>query len=157
LGVVDPAFACDLTLGGLARLLRFAGFDTHFESRGSNLEIARLARAENRWLLTCCGNLAARAGPRVLLLRRLAPDDQLAEVLDRLDLTLDPARFLTRCSRCNILLADLTAERAATLVPPFVAAHAGQFRQCHECQRVYWRGSHVARITATLTAAITGG
>jgi len=143
-------FVCDAMLGTLARWLRFAGFDTHYLRDCPDAEVAALAAAEGRWLLTRDRWLASIAGPRVLLLRSPGLDAQVAEVVARLDLRVEPGRFFSRCSKCNGQLADATLADVASRVPPFVAAHANRFRECPECGGVYWPGSHVARIEARL-------
>lgn len=139
-------------LGGLARWLRFVGLDTTFPQTGCGVDLIAAAREEGRWLLTRNRRLAARAGPRVLCVQAIGVEEQLREVLGRLRLSPDPARFFSRCSRCNGRLAALPREAALRLVPPFVAAHAPVFVQCSGCARVYWPGSHQARIEARLAA-----
>jgi uncharacterized protein with PIN domain len=137
-------------LGGLARWLRFAGFDTTLPVHVDQRELLQTARAEGRWLLTRDRKLAARSGPRVLCIRALLVPEQLAEVGRRLRLRVDPLRYFTRCSRCNGHLVPLEREQAHSLVPPFVATHASEFSQCQACGHVYWPGSHHGRIRVRL-------
>lgn len=146
------SFACDAMLGGLARWLRFAGFDVAFDPLLGDAELAGQARAEGRWLLTRDRRLAAAAGPRVVLLRAGGTAALVAELRSRLPLAADPARFLTRCSRCNGELAAAPAEAVRDRVPPYVAAHAARFLVCAGCGKVYWRGTHRERIERTLRA-----
>ena len=143
-------FACDAMLGKLARWLRLAGFDASFEPEAASAAAVGRARAEGRWLLTRNRALAASAGPRSLLLRSAATGGQVAELRDRLPLAADPARFLTRCSRCNTTLQEVARETVLERVPPFVAAHAARLVACEGCGRVYWPGTHVGRIAHTL-------
>lgn len=143
-------------LGGLARWLRLAGLDTTFSATATDAELAAGARREERWLLTRDRRLAARAGPRVLCLQATDVRDQLREVCARLRLAPDPARFFTRCSRCNGVLQPLDRERAALLVPPFVATHASSFSRCVDCGQVYWPGTHHGRIQARLREGLSG-
>ena len=144
-------------LGGLARWLRFAGFDTILPAHLDDRDLERTARVEGRWLLTRDRALAARSGPRVLCIQALAVPEQVAEVCRRLRLRVDPARFFTRCSRCNGRLVRLGREEAQSLVPPFVATHASAFSRCEACGQVYWPGSHHGRIRARLEATFAGG
>jgi len=145
-----PRFACDAMLGSLARWLRFAGFDTTAAGGARGSELVGRARAEGRWLLTRDRAVASRAGPRVLLLRAADLAGQTAELRDRLGVRGREERFFTRCAECNGELGELTREAVAGRVPPFVAARAERFRGCGGCGRVYWQGSHVARIAARL-------
>jgi uncharacterized protein len=147
----SPCFCCDAMLGGLARWLRFAGFDTTLPANLSDRELDQTARTEGRWLLTRDRELAARSGPRVLCVQSLVVPEQAAEVCRRLRLRVDPAHFFTRCSRCNGRLAPLDRHEAQSLVPPYVGTHVSEFSRCEGCGQVYWPGSHHGRIRARLT------
>lgn len=136
------SFLCDAMLGRLAKWLRLAGLDTGFDTALGDRDLAVIARTEGRWLLTADRELASRAGPRVILLAQGTLEALVAELRARLDLIIDPAGFLTRCSCCNGLVEPLAAEQARDLVPPFVAAHTNRFSRCQGCGRVYWAGSH---------------
>jgi uncharacterized protein with PIN domain len=137
-------------LGSLARWLRFSGFDVTFDPGAGGRRTAAHALHEGRWLLTCDVTTASHAGPRVLLLKGSRVAEQVAEVTGRLGVVADPARYFTRCSRCNAVLRDVDPAEAADRVPPFVAAHVSRFRGCAGCGRVYWPGTHHERIAARL-------
>jgi uncharacterized protein with PIN domain len=51
-GSIDPRFACDAMLGGLARWLRAAGYDASWDDGIDDGELIRLARAEGRTALS---------------------------------------------------------------------------------------------------------
>ena len=146
----ELTFACDAMLGRLARWLRLAGFDVSYTPELPDLALAGQARAEQRWLLTCDRRLAAVAGPRALLLRAQTTGEQVAELRNRLPLTVQPDLFLTRCSCCNTPLELVPGETVRDRVPPYVAIHAGRFMACRGCGKVYWPGTHVGRIARTL-------
>lgn len=139
-------------LGGLARWLRLAGYDTSFDTGLDDHQLAAASRQEGRWLLTRDRVLAAHAGPRVVLLRALDTAAQVTEVVGRLDLRLRSDLCFTRCSRCNGRLEDVARESVAEVVPPWVAAHTARFSRCPGCGQVYWAGSHQPRIKARLEA-----
>ena len=149
-----PRFLCDAMLGSLARWLRFFGYDALFLLPGpADHELARRAKEEGRWLLTRDCELAA-AGPRSMMVRAQALEEQLIEVFGRLGLrpaaTLDNAR----CGECNGALEDVTREEVAKAVPPHVLATAPRFRRCGRCRRVYWPGSHSGGILERMEAVI---
>lgn len=146
----QPTFACDAMLGSLARWLRFAGFDTFYDPKLEDAQLAALARAQGRWLLTCDRRLAAKAGPRVLLLSGATVAQQVAELQSRLALSVDETRFFTRCSACNGEVVPVGRDEVLHLVPPYVAAHAQRFSRCCSCGKVYWPGTHEPRIRRTL-------
>jgi uncharacterized protein len=137
-------------LGSLARWLRFAGFDTRYEPDWTDAALAGLTRAEGRWLLTRDRALASVAGPRVVLLKARDLGALVGELRDRLELPVDPARFMTRCAECNGELREVAREAVADRVPPFVATHGEHFRRCVGCGRVYWPGTHAGRIAQRL-------
>jgi uncharacterized protein with PIN domain len=133
-------------LGNLARWLRFAGFDATYDPATDDRSLAQVAREQGRWLVTRDRRLAASAGPRVLLVRATRLEDQVAELRSRLPLVPVPGQSFSRCSRCNGVLGEVERGRVADRVPPYVATHASRFRMCQGCGRVYWQGTHTARI-----------
>jgi hypothetical protein len=100
----------------------------------------RLARAEDRVLLTRDRELARRRGLRLLFVDGERLDDQIRQVLTDLDLT--PDRAFSRCPVCNQLLETVDHETARARVPAYVAGAHAEFSCCPVCRRVYWRGSH---------------
>ena len=148
--MTEVIFACDAMLGSLARWLRLAGFDTHFDPGLPDAALSALARQEGRWLVTCDRRLAAGAGPRSILLGQGPVAEQVSELRRRLPVSAEAARFLSRCSRCNGVLHVVAREEVAGKVPPYVATHAPVFKRCEGCGRVYWPGTHAERIVREL-------
>lgn len=127
-------------LGTLAKWLRILGFDALFDPALDDHQLVRLARAENRVLLTRDRELARRPGLRVLLITDERLEDQVRQVLT--DLHLSPDQSFSRCPVCNEPLEPLSHEAARSRVPAYVAQAHETFRACPACERVYWRGSH---------------
>lgn len=153
-------FGCDAMLGTLAAWLRLAGFDVLFEPRLGDAELQAVCRREGRWLLSRDRALVSTTGPRALLVEGDDLAGQVAQLRRRLPLTVDPARFFSRCSRCNGVLEEASRGAVADLVPPYVAAHAERFSRCRGCGQVYWPGTHhgrIARRLAELFMAPVGG
>lgn len=141
-----PKFLCDAMLGSLARWLRLFGFDTLYPAPGpEDSVLAERAKDENRWLLTRDRELAA-AGPRSLLVRSSALEEQLTEVFDRLGLQPCPTLENARCGECNGPFEEVSRDELADVVPPHVLATSPRFHRCKGCGRVYWPGSHGDRI-----------
>lgn len=143
-------FGCDAMMGTLARWLRFAGFDVLFDPALDDGELAERCRREGRWLLSRDRALVSGAGPRALLMTGEGLAGQVAELRRRLPLSVDPALFFSRCSRCNGVLEEAPRAEVAALVPPFVAVHAACFARCPACGQIYWPGTHHARIARRL-------
>ena len=108
-----PIFLADPALGRLATWLRLLGFDTVYDRRGGEAHLLNQARAEGRILLTRNHRIERRRQPPPFLL--IESDDfrdQLRTVLRHF--ALDPLpHFLSRCSRCNVVLTPLDGRRQA--------------------------------------------
>jgi hypothetical protein len=127
-------------LGTLARWLRILGYDTIFDPALDDHQLARLALAQDRVLLTRDRALAEKRGVRTLLIESEQLDDQIQQVLA--DLQLEPEQSFSRCPVCNALLESVDREAVQNRVPAYVARTHERFKHCPECGRVYWRGSH---------------
>ena len=140
-------FFADAMLGKVAKWLRLLGFDCAYESDIEDGELVRRSIAEERVVLT-----RDRALPSdwqiegVQLLAAETTLDQLAEVI-RVHRLADSIRLFSRCSTCNRKLREVIADDLADRLPPRVLARSTCFRECPRCCRVYWDGSHAARIS----------
>ena len=135
-------------LGTLAKWLRILGYDTHFDPALDDHQLARLARAEGRLLLTRDRELSRRRGLDALLISSEQRDDQIRQVLE--DLELEAERSFSRCPVCNGPLEPLAYEEARSRVPAYVARAHKTFHTCPACHRVYWRASHWQRMDEPL-------
>jgi hypothetical protein len=135
-------FIADAMLGRLARWLRFLGFDTLYYTGISDSRIIRVAREQDRIILTRDTRLIQVKGLKnYLLLTSNDPFKQLLEVIDSLKLR----RFdlLSRCVKCNGWLAEVFDKvEIRDSVPEFVALHYNNFLKCGDCGKIYWEGSH---------------
>ena len=127
-------------LGTLAKWLRILGYDTFFDAGLNDHQLVRLARAEDRVLLTRDHELAQRRGLRALLVTGEILDDQVRQVLA--DLGLAPDQAFSRCPVCNQPLEAIDRETAQARVPAYVVQTHDSFSRCPACQRIYWRGTH---------------
>jgi uncharacterized protein len=150
----DMRFVLDVHLGRLARYLRLAGFDSRYESRANDAELARASTAEQRVLLTRDQGLLKRSAvTHGYYVRETAPARQFAEVIDRFDLR-RLVRPFTRCTCCNAALEPVEKSRVREEVPERSWAHFDTFLRCAGCGRVYWRGSHAVRLEQALALAL---
>ena len=141
-------FVADAMLGTLAKWLRILGYDTVYDPDLDDHQLVRLARAQDRVLLTRDRELAGRRGVRVLSVESEDLDDQVRQVLVELELEYD--RSFSRCPICNELLQTLDRKAARGRVPPYVAQNRKTFKSCPKCRRVYWRGTHWRRMDEQL-------
>ncbi len=138
----------DVMLGRLTRWLRILGYDTVYAPDTDDTELLRRARAEERVLLTADRGLAARRGARTLLIQAQDLATQLREV--RAALGPPPDAELSRCVACNGKLVKVEKSEIAAQVPPYILATQQDFSKCPDCGRVYWPGTHVARMRQKL-------
>jgi len=143
-------FVADAHLGGLARLLRMAGFDTIYDNSLRDDQVEALAVEEDRIVLTRDRELLKR---RTIdygcYVRALKAQAQLREVVERLGLA-ERARPFTRCLHDNTPLRDVAKAAVLDRLPPQVAATQDEFSTCDTCGRVYWKGSHWQRMSEVL-------
>ena len=144
-----PRFVADAMLGRLAKWLRILGYDTLYAPTWEDAHLVRVARAEDRLLLTRDNGLARRRGSRTLLLESEALTDQLLQL--RRMLGLEVVSPFTRCPVCNDLLEAVNKDHAWGQVPPYIFATQSEFRLCPSCNRFYWRGTHWDKMRKRVT------
>jgi uncharacterized protein with PIN domain len=139
-------FILDVHLGRLARWLRMLGFDTEYDPESDDTTIIDRAAAQSRIILTRDRGLLKNS--RVThgyWVRATAPREQIEEIVDRLDLRTQFRPF-SRCMECNGAIAVRRREQVADRVPPRALERAREFRECSECGKVYWDGTHLERM-----------
>lgn len=147
-------FIADAHLGGLARLLRMAGFDTLYRNHLDDSEIEAIAAREQRIVLSRDLELLKRRSVALgCYVRSLKPELQLREIFNRFDLSRS-ARPFTRCLVCNVPLRAIDKEFVFQRIPPSIRANFEHFTTCDACQRVFWKGSHWQRMHELVDAVI---
>ncbi len=147
-------FVADAHLGGLARLLRMAGFDTLYDNHYNDDQIEAIAHDDGRLVLTRDRELLKRRSVvHGRYVHALRPALQLVEVVDRLGLAASAAPF-SRCLHCNAPLRDVDKAAVLEQLPASVRLLHDAFRTCDVCHRVYWKGSHWRRMSALLEASM---
>jgi uncharacterized protein with PIN domain len=143
-------FIADAMLGKLAKRMRLLGLDVFYDAACEDNEVLRRALDDGRIILTRDTGLASRPlAQNHILIESGLVDEQLRQVLDAF--TTSDKDALTRCSVCNEQLSELDRQEARDLVPEHVTATVSEFWCCHQCGRVYWKGSHVRNMTGLRT------
>ena len=151
-GPVPSRFVLDGHLGRLAAYLRLLGFDTWHRQTIDDDELVAVSLGEARTLLTRDRELLKRSAlEHGCLVRETDPRRQVEEVVRRLDLAAGIHPF-TRCLVCNGVLAHVAATDVADAVPDGVRERFDRFARCPDCGRVYWEGTHHARLAALVAA-----
>lgn len=138
----NTCFIVDVHLGKLARYLRMLGFDAAYNRDWDNSMLIDLSLRQERIILT--RSLEILKQNRVThgyWLRHRESRQQLQEVLLALDLFGQLQPF-TRCMDCNgrIYPADRAVIKGQ--IDPNVFKRFREFKQCQDCRKIYWRGSH---------------
>ena len=144
----EPRFVLDTHLGRLARYLRLLGFDCLYLHAAADEALARVSHEDGRILLTRDRGLLKRSlVTHGYWLRSDCPAEQVVEVLRRFDLAAS-ARPFSRCLRCNTPVAAVAKAEVLHRLQPLTRRYFETFARCPGCDRVYWRGSHHARMQA---------
>jgi uncharacterized protein len=143
------AFACDRSLGGLARWLRAAGF----EAEVGGTEDVLAAAGQDAIGLTSdvepFDRKEVREGLAVLWVPSgLEPPRQMGLVLR--DLNLPPRT--PRCMACGGSLRPVPKDQVADRIPPRTARWKDDYFVCERCDRLFWQGTHWERIAARIAA-----
>ncbi|MCI0572527.1 MAG: Mut7-C ubiquitin/RNAse domain-containing protein [Myxococcaceae bacterium] len=142
----EARFVLDVGLGRLAAFLRMLGFDTLWRNDFTDAELARISHGEERILLSRdVGVLKRGEVVHGYFPRATEPERQLVEVVARYRLAAQMRPF-TRCLACNAPLVEVPLAEVAPRLPARVRERHAQFLQCPECLRVFWAGTHHARM-----------
>lgn len=142
----ETRFIADAHLAKLARYLRMLGFDTAYDRDLEDTTIIERSLIEKRIILTRDRELLKQG--RVThgyWLRHHEPRQQLREVLLALDLHRQVQPF-TRCMDCNGPIRTVEKAGIAGQIDQPVLQRFSEFRQCRDCGKIYWKGSHHERM-----------
>jgi len=137
-------------LGRLAKWLRAFGFDVIYDPFADDDQVMTQARERGAVLLTRDTRIRNPLGVRMIFIKDDHVEDQLRQVVEEAPLSLERACPLTRCTLCNQALIAAAREEVWDRVPPFVYLTQERFARCPGCGRIYWEGTHVARMKARL-------
>ena len=145
-------FFCDAGLGGLARWLRAAGYETFWVPGIDDDELLREARKLGTIILTTDSMLMERR----LLRDRIIPafwlpptlviTEQLKMVFREFDLRLRGPR----CMSCGGQLVRAEKEQLGERIPPRTYLWIDEYFLCSQCGKLFWHGTHWRKIVTTL-------
>lgn len=144
-------FLADSSLGRLSKWMRLLGYDAVYYRGGADRNFLRKAEREGRAVLTRRKDVLARQHPGIVLfVEHDRVEDQIVEVLRKLNVKPDPDAFFTVCLECNVSLNPAGRDEVRDRVPDYVYRTQQEFRFCPGCGRVYWPGTHRERTMAML-------
>jgi len=137
-------FIADAMLGRLARWLRILGFDILYYQDISDASLLKIARQDNRFILTRDTHfLRIKNLKDYLLINSDNTFEQLVEIIRALGIKeFNPGR----CVKCNGVLIEVIEKKDVKgLVPEHVYMQFNKFLRCRDCGNIYWEGSHMKR------------
>jgi uncharacterized protein len=147
-------FLVDINVAKLARNLRMVGIDAASVAESAVTDVALRAGREQRVVLTRNRDLLkVRTIDFGQLLRSVNPLEQLLEVVRRYGLQ-SHIRPFSRCLHCNEVLRPVLKTAIDHFLEPLTRKYYNDFKQCASCERVYWRGSHYAKMVAMVEKAM---
>lgn len=155
MSALRPDFAVDAMLGNLARKLRILGFDSKYSSSIKDDVLIRLAKEENRVIVTKDETLAKSAekiGIIAVLIRGNDEIDQIIQITTKLrfsNFVMDTNS--SRCVNCNGKLESIEKSKVVNNIPPGVYERQNQFWICIDCQKIYWEGTHFVKLQEFVT------
>ncbi|MDD5463241.1 MAG: Mut7-C RNAse domain-containing protein [Methylococcales bacterium] len=139
----NPRFILDVNLGKLAKFMRLLGFDSLYRNDYRDKDVINIAVNEQRIVLTRDRRLLYFKNiNHGYWVREVKAENQIDEILGRFDLYGSIHPF-TRCLACNGILESVTKEEVLYRLEPKTRLYYEIFSRCIECQRIYWRGSHM--------------
>jgi uncharacterized protein with PIN domain len=149
---VPDRFFCDAGLGGLARWLRAAGYESLWIPDIDDDQLLREARRLGTTLLTTDSMLMERRVlrdrliPSLWLPPTLVIPEQLKVVFREFSLELRPPR----CMSCGGELIRSEKEKLRERIPPRTYLWIDEYFLCRKCGKLFWHGTHWGRIVKTL-------
>jgi uncharacterized protein with PIN domain len=136
-------FLVDRMLGKLAKALRLLGYDAIYYQSEDLSQLIRLAREQDRFVVTRNTKLVAKTPEdRVVLITQDQPKLQLRELQEKGHIFFNERESFSRCLVCNVLLDGITKKEVEGKVPDFIFHHYQEFYRCSQCRRIYWPGTH---------------
>ena len=145
-------FVCDGSLGGLARWLRSAGYESEWRAGLSGEALLAEARRRGAVVLT---------SDHEVVLRREVKDGRLAalhvssrggvvEQLAHVVRTYGLEARAPRCMACGGALRPVAKQEVQVRIPPKTAAWKDEYFLCDGCGQLFWKGTHWDRIRQRL-------
>jgi len=155
MGIKDTAnikfsFVIDRMLGGLAKWLRIAGFNTLYNNQYIKENLIEISKQTHRLIVTRNRWFESQKSIKAIVLHDNYTIGQLRELFERLNTVPDPSNFFTRCIVCNSELVAAENKDVKGIVPLYVLETQRTFSKCPLCGRIYWSGTHKKKMLQTL-------
>jgi uncharacterized protein with PIN domain len=143
-------FMIDFNVRKMAKYLRMYGFDVRIDAGVPDKEIAEIAAAQNRIIISRdLGLLKRKIVKYGYFPRHDNIEDQVVEVISHFKL-LPHIQPFTLCLECNGKIELVEKESILSLITEGVAKDYDAFFQCENCKKIYWKGSHYERMSRNM-------
>ena len=155
-----PKFIVDAMCGRLAKWLRFLGYNTLYYKKGNDKQLLKLAIQEGRILITKDTEfIKHKKLHKIIFIKANNTEDQFLEVIKWIITNgFNPPKvhlFPTRCIVCNGEIKKVCKKHIVGLVPDYIFETKTNFHKCNKCHRIYWEGSHTARLKNKLNSLLS--
>ena len=156
----NPKFIADIMVGRLARYLRIFGYDVLYFHKISDAHLIKKAEKESRIVLTRDSRMIRRSPfiygrVKFLFIKNDKVLKQLEQIKNELNIKL--SINLIRCIECNHILKKVDKEKVRGKVPIFVYKSTDDFAYCSNCDKYYWKGSHLELMNKRFSSLIGSG
>ena len=139
-----PNFIVDAMFGNLAKKLRLLGFNSLYSSNIEDDELLKIAKNENRIVITKDSLLAKKAKKQEITTVSITKGneiDQLLQINEKIKLgKCIVAGNTSRCPICNNDLKNIEKKDVLNKVPQGVFENMMDFWICDKCEKIYWEG-----------------
>jgi len=137
-------------LGNLATKLRLLGFDSLYSSSIEDDELLRVAKRENRVIISKDVQLAEKAKKYEIIAISITNGseiDQFFQINEKIKLGKCVVGGNTsRCPICNGELKHIEKKDVSNKVPSGVFENINDFWICNKCEKIYWEGTHIRNL-----------
>jgi hypothetical protein len=145
-------FICDAMLGKLAKYLRILGLDAEYTTDRKVLQYCKELQDPPYFLTRTIKKMSYE---RIVFIKSDKVREQLQEIREIIRPFIDPGKIMNRCIECNVELVNVEKNDIEQKVPEFVFHQYVQFRECPQCGKVYWEGSHTTGMAQLVREIIT--
>lgn len=137
-------------LGKLAKKLRLLGYDAVYYSNIEDDELIRIAKTENRFLITKDVQLAKKTLKQQIETIQITKSDEI-EQIRQINEKVYLGKFIiegsiSRCPVCNGALKKTEKKLVYGKVPEGVLDNTEEFWECENCKKIYWEGTHIRNL-----------
>lgn len=143
-------FIVDAMLGKIAKKLRLLGYDSLYSCNIEDEELLRIAKEENRILITKDLLLSEKAKKQQIDTIQITKNDeidqflQIVEMADLEECTINGSS--SRCPVCNGELKITEKNSVFGKIPTGVFEKMNKFWTCIKCGKIYWEGTHIKNL-----------